>query len=246
MKVLVTGARGMIGRETVKALAAQGNRVIAVDRTGENGDAGAVSWVRLDLEDEAALRALVERTDPDRIIHLAALAHTAGEGDLSWERYRRVNVDCARHVFDAAGDRPVLLISTVDVYGFLDGAPVLPDTTPRPVSKYAKSKLLAEQACRRLPRYDIFRLSPVYSRDIRRDIQKRYYLKYPTVAYRVGKGVAWEVLSLEKAADTICRWCGEEPQNAVRIVKDDQPLRSLDAIAEERRGSPWFFPGCLC
>ena len=51
----------------------------------------------------------------------------------------------ARNVFDAAGERPVLYISTVDVYGFYDGkAPVNGGTPIHPVSKYGRSKAMAE------------------------------------------------------------------------------------------------------
>ena len=59
---------------------------------------------------------------------------------------KHLNYDCAKNVFDVAGDRPVLFISTVDVFGFYDGKkPVNGETPIHPVSKYARSKAMAEE-----------------------------------------------------------------------------------------------------
>lgn len=235
MNVLVTGARGMIGTRLVEGLLNAGHTVIGVGRSGDEVCEKNHFFYRVDLADRERLETIVERHAVDRVIHLAALAHTAGEVDLSWERYRHINVDCARNVFDAAGERPVLYISTVDVYGFYDGkAPVNGGTPIHPVSKYGRSKAMAEELCRKLGHYTIFRLSPVYTETVRRDIQKRYYLRCPTVAYRIGKGTHFEILSIENAVRAMVDWCQEEPQNDVRIIKDDRPMWTPDYIRAEQ------------
>ena len=183
MTILVTGAKGMIGSQLVRGLLDAGHIVIGVDRTGDDTCGGDYYHYKVDLADKDRLRTIADSNKVDRFIHLAALAHTAGEKDLSWERYKSVNVDCARNVFEVAEDRPVLFISTVDVFGFYDGKePVTADTKPHPVTNYGKSKALAEEECKKLPHYTIVRFSPVYTDTIKRDIQKRYYLKYPTIA----------------------------------------------------------------
>lgn len=235
MNVLVTGARGMIGSRLVRGLLDAGYGVIGVGRSGDEVCENNHSYYRVDLADREKLKAVVERSAVDRVIHLAALAHTAGEADLSWERYRHINVDCARNVFDAAGERPVLYISTVDVYGFYDGKEAVNGDTPiHPVSRYGKSKAMAEELCRRLSHYTIFRLSPVYTETVKRDIQKRYYLRCPTVAYQIGKGTRFEILSVENAVRAMVDWCREEPQNDVRIIKDDRPMWTPDYIRAEQ------------
>lgn len=227
MKVLVTGAKGMIGSQLVAELRKQKFDVIAVDRVAGDG------ITQVDLADKDKIRETAK--EADRFIHLAALAHTTGEKDLSWERYRHVNVDCARNVFEAAGDRPVLFISTVDVYGFYDGKePVNGNSPIKPVSFYGKSKALAEEECKKLKCYDIFRFSPVYTDEIKRDIQKRYYLKYPNIAYQVGKGTSFEILSIDNAVSTMVDWCNKETKNSVRIVKNPSPMWTPDYIKAEK------------
>lgn len=236
MNVLVTGARGMIGSGLVRALLGAGHSVIGLDRAG--GDESPSPRLRLfqaDLADGARLREIIDDTRPDRFIHLAALAHTHGESDLSWERYYHVNVECSKNLFELAGTRPVLFISTIDVYGFFDGkVPATPDSPLHPVSLYGKSKVLAEAECRKLPCYDIFRLSPVYTPEIKRDIQKRYYLKPPWLAYRIGRGSRYEVLDIRNALAAMVAWCGAEPTHSVRILKDAEPLDTAAAIREEK------------
>lgn len=235
MTILVTGARGMIGSRLVQGLLENGFTVIGVDRVGGDGCEGNCRWYQADLADRERLTAIADENHADRFIHLAALAHTSGETDLSWDRYRHVNVDCARNVFEAAGGRPVLFISTVDVYGFYDGKePVDGHTALHPVSRYGKSKAMAEEACKQLPHYTIFRFSPVYTETIKRDIQKRYYLKYPKVAYQVGKGAGFEILSIENAVAAMVGWCAEEPQNDIRIIKNPEPMWTPDSIKAEK------------
>ncbi len=227
MRVLVTGAKGMIGSQLVKGLCDAGHEVIAVDRIAGEG------ITQVDLSDKEKLAETAK--DADRFIHLAALAHTAGEKDLSWDRYKHVNVDCANNVFEVAGSRPVLFISTVDVFGFYDGKnPVNGNSPIHPVSKYGKSKALAENECKKLEHYTIFRFSPVYTDTIKRDIQKRYYLKYPSIAYRVGKGTNFEILNIKNAVKAMVEWCQEEPRNNVRIIKDPKKMWTPDCIKAEK------------
>lgn len=236
MNILVTGARGMVGSALVRVLLDAGHSVVGLDRA-DGGDAPqpGLRPVQADLADLPRLREIIETTRPDRFIHLAALAHTHGETDLSWERYFHVNVECSKNLFSLAGDRPVLFISTIDVYGFFDGkAPATPDSPLHPVSLYGKSKMLAEAECRKLPRFDIFRLSPVYTPEVKRDIQKRYYLKPPWLAYRIGRGSLYEVLDIRTAVAAMVAWCGAEPSNSVRILKDAEPLDTAAAIRAEK------------
>ena len=251
MTVLVTGARGMIGSAVVKELLERGYKVVGVGRSGEETTEGNYRFVRVDLTDRERLSEIVEASGAERIIHLAALAHREGMEELTWERYRRDNVDSAKNVFSCAGERPVLFISTIDVYGvYHGGAPVNADTPVNPVSDYGKSKALAERECQLLHHYDIFRLCPVYTPDNKRDIQKRYYLKYPSLAYQVGKGTAFEVLDIDRAAKAIADWCGSEPTNAIHIIKDLSccgppiPLRRKKRRAEQ--GSCCMCPPGAC
>ncbi len=66
-RVLVTGARGFIGRHLVLGLEAAGAEVIAADRGGD-------ADVKLDLRDRDTVRAAIESTRPEIVINLAAIA----------------------------------------------------------------------------------------------------------------------------------------------------------------------------
>ena len=240
MTILVTGAKGMIGSKLVEGLLRAGYDVVGIDRRADEPDAAnerpaAYRYIVADLADKEQLKTIVDENQVDRIIHLAALAHTAGEADLSWERYKHVNVECSKNVFEAAGDRPVLFISTVDVIGFYDGKkPVNNSTELRPVSLYGKSKVMAEDECKKLKCYSIYQLSPVYTDEIKRDIQKRYYLKYPNVAYQIGKGSEYEILNVRNAVAEMISWCQAQPMNEVRIIKDAVRMKTPDYIKTEK------------
>lgn len=232
--ILVTGAKGMIGSQLVQGLLDAGYTVIGLDRTGKETHTDNYHQYQVDLDDKKSFSEIAIQAD--RFIHLAALAHTAGEKDLSWERYKHINVECAKNVFETAGDRPVLFISTVDVYGFYDGKdPVNGKTELHPVTNYGKSKALAEAECKKLKNYTIFRFSPVYTSEIKRDIQKRYYLKFPNIAYQIGKGTSYEILNIKIAVNEMVEWCGEEPGNDIKIIKDSEPMWTPDYVKSEKK-----------
>lgn len=243
MKILVTGANGMIGSKLVEELQKAGFDVIGIDRVAGKG------IIHVDLADKEKLREIAR--EADRIIHLAALAHRTPKADLSWERYKHINVDCAKNIFDVAGDRPVLFISTVDVFGFYDGKEKLTANSPiKPVSKYGKSKAMAEEECKKIAKhYSIFRFSPVYTDEIKRDIQKRYYLWYPFIAYQVGKGTSYEILNIRRAVAEMVAWCFEKPKNEIKIIKDETPMWTPDYTkvekAEGRAKIVLYFPQWL-
>lgn len=244
--VLVTGASGMIGSATVKGLLDKGYRVIGVDCRECATEFENYTHFVVDLADKDSLVQIVKENSIERIIHLAALAHSVDGKEYTWDKYRHLNVECAKNVFDAAGEIPVLFISTVDVYGFTKGR-VDTQTKPRPVSHYAKSKVMAEEECSKLLHYNIFRFSPVYTDEIKRDIQKRYYLKYPSVAYRIGKGTEYEILNIKNAVAAMIDWCDSETNNSIRIIKDPQRMNTADYIRSEKNNGRaklvLYFPG---
>ncbi len=232
MKILVTGGAGMIGSHLVRALLDTGFEVISLDKK-PCLDSRAKS-VTIDLLDKQAVSDVISHSNVDKIIHLAALAHTTSGENPTYDDYYRLNVECAKNVFEASDDLDVLFISTVDVYGFTKGT-VSTETEIHPVTPYAKTKALAEAQCQNIcSKYSIFRLSPVYTAEIKRDIQKRYYLKYPKIAYLIGKGTDYEVLNIELAVKKMVDWCYGECDNLIHIIKDDSNLNTADCIKQEK------------
>ena len=234
MRILITGAKGMIGSHLVKGLLCAGYEVIGIDRCSDDLCEGKYVQRRVDLSDKKMLQTIVEEYKPDRVIHLAALAHSVDGKDFTWDKYKHLNIDCAKNVFEMANDIPVLFISTVDVYGFTKGT-VTAKTKLHPVSFYAKSKKIAEEECKKLKHFNIYRFSPVYTDEIKRDIQKRYYLKYPNIAYQIGKGTEYEILNVKNAVQAMVDWCGQEVTNNVHIIKDPARMNTIDYIRAEKR-----------
>lgn len=261
MNILVTGSAGMIGSYVVKGLIEKGHTVIGVDRVKPKEVFDGLTPVVLDLASKEDVNKVFEENKIDRCIHLAALAHTKGVADTSWEAFKKVNVECAVNLFEACAKHnvPVLFISTVDAIGMVKGL-INPETELNPISNYGKSKAMAEERLKEIWKewnncanegnsqthldtaecsqlsfgYNIYRFSPVYTEDVKRDIQKRYYLKYPNWAYLIGGGQQFEVLNVRKAVASMVEWVDKKVDNTIHIIKDEELLDSAQVIAEEK------------
>lgn len=236
MKILITGSAGMIGSYVVKDLLAKGHQIVGVDRRESDYRHENLRQVVLDLSDKKALNELFEKEKVDRCIHLAALAHFAGENDLSLERFMFVNVTCAENVFEACAshDVPVLFISTVDAIGMVKGV-ITPETKLNPISNYGKSKAMAEGRLKEIcQKWNIYRFTPVYTSSQTRDIEKRYYLKSPNWAYKIGRGGEFEVLEMSGAVKAMVDWVDRDVDNTIRIIKDKELLDVNRLIASEK------------
>ncbi len=135
-RVLVTGAFGNIGRETIRVLLDRGHEVIAADIRNKGNlavqaglrDAGAFETVWLNITDEKQVAELVARAAPQCVIHLAALIPPGIYIDV--ELSRKVNLDGTRYLIEAAADLPhkplFVLASSHTVHGYRNGARELP------------------------------------------------------------------------------------------------------------------------
>lgn len=236
MNILVTGSAGMIGGYVVKGLLEKGHNVIGVDRIAKDVQLQGLTQIILDLSSKEGVMQLFDDKKIDRVIHLAALAHIKGVVDTSWEAFKKVNVDCAENLFEACAKYkvPILFISTVDAIGMVKGV-ITPETELNPISNYGKSKAMAEGRLKDICNvWNIYRFSPVYTEDVKRDIQKRYYLKYPDWAYLIGGGQQFEVLNVNKAVASMVDWVDKPVDNTIHIIKDAELLDSAKVIVEER------------
>lgn len=239
MNILVTGSAGMIGSYVVKGLIEKGHTVVGVDRRkneNDNENDNKFRQIVLDLGSNDDVMRLFDVNKIDRAIHLAALAHTAGMKNLTWETYKHINIECAENVFEACAKHnvPVLFISTVDAIGMVKGT-ITPDTELNPISNYGKSKAMAEGRLKEICKvWNIYRFSPVYTPEIKRDIEKRYYLKYPNWAYKIGDGGKFEVLDINGAVAAMVNWVDKEVDNTIRVIKDKELLDINDLIKTEK------------
>lgn len=156
MRVLLTGAFGVLGVATVAALRERGHLVRCFDRPGraaerlarELGDGVEVRWG--DVRDPDAVRAAV--ADQDAVVHLAGVLPPVTE--QAPELAQAINVDGTRHVVaaaEASRHRPlVVFASSVSVFGPIAGRepPRHAGETPVATDNYTRHKLECEALLR--------------------------------------------------------------------------------------------------
>jgi UDP-glucose 4-epimerase len=146
MKVLVTGANGYLGRALCPFLMRRGYSVTTLTRQ---------PWLLpgttnhlVALNDVAGLHNYLQGQEV--VIHLAALAHQAGQETAAMESlYWSVNVEKTKilaHAALAAGVKRFIYISSIKVNGeSTTGIPYRFDSPPEPEDLYGRSKWAAEQ-----------------------------------------------------------------------------------------------------
>ncbi|HJP33200.1 MAG: dTDP-4-dehydrorhamnose reductase [Candidatus Latescibacteria bacterium] len=142
MKLLVTGAHGLLGRALLQAdWGADVKRV----GCGRHADpVGDVSCHAVDLTDADAVVELWRQLRPDRVIHTAALTDV-DLCETEPELARRVNRDVVAHVVAASAEvgAGVAHLSTDYVFDG-QGGPYSEQDSPRPLSVYGRMKLESE------------------------------------------------------------------------------------------------------
>ncbi len=135
MKVLVTGAAGMLGRDVVLAAGNAGHDVVGFGRT------------ELDITDAAALERKFEQERPDVVVNCAAWTDVDG-AEGAEEAATTVNGAGAGNAATAAAalGASVVQVSTDYVFDGAKGAPYVETDQPAPLSAYGRSKLAGEEA----------------------------------------------------------------------------------------------------
>lgn len=149
MKILLTGANGLLGQKLVTLLRQQ--PAVEIVATGRGASRLTdlypdLRFVALDVTDEAQVRQVLGQERPTHVIHTAAMTNV-DECELNHEPCWRQNVTAVEHLAAACAALDVHLthLSTDFIFDGSAG-PLAEDATPAPISYYGESKLAAERA----------------------------------------------------------------------------------------------------
>jgi dTDP-4-dehydrorhamnose reductase len=129
MRLLVTGAAGMLGRDVAAAAESAGHDVTALSRRD------------LDIADPAAVRAAVDAARPDAVINCAAWTDVDGAEEHEADA-TRINGEGAGNV--AAAAPYVVHVSSDYVFDGTATEPYREDDPTGPAGAYGRSKLAGE------------------------------------------------------------------------------------------------------
>lgn len=135
MRLLVTGAAGMLGHDVVAAAGRAGHEVVALARPD------------LDITDHSAVSAAVRGARPDAVVNCAAWTDVDG-AEAAEADATGVNGAGAGHVAAAAAAAGALVVQVSSDYVFSgDAEQPYPEVAPTaPIGAYGRSKLAGELA----------------------------------------------------------------------------------------------------
>ncbi|WIM98332.1 NAD(P)-dependent oxidoreductase [Actinoplanes oblitus] len=135
MRIAVTGASGFCGAAVARAAAAAGAHVLCLSRRpGPLGEHRP--W--------DATRTLPDLTGADLVLHLAAAVGDPPPGRAAAAGFHQVNVDGTARLLEAAGNRPVVWVSSASVYT-PSPAPIREDHPRGGLTAYGKTKAAGER-----------------------------------------------------------------------------------------------------
>lgn len=145
MKILVTGANGLLGQKIIHALAAEGVHTPVATSRGPLRYAFQGMFYEMDITDSLSVNRTIAAVKPDAIIHTAALT-MVDQCETDKEECWRVNVGGTENVVKAAERENAHLVHVSTDFVF-DGThgPLDESASPAPVNYYGESKLTAER-----------------------------------------------------------------------------------------------------
>lgn len=152
MKILITGANGMLGQDLCPTLEDMGHELVETDINN------------LDITDFDAVKTFLKEAKPELIIHLAAYTNV-DKAEEEPKKAELINAKGTENLAIMANelDIPIIAISTDYVFDGTKETPYVPSDKTGPVSVYGKTKLMGELAIQKhCTKYYIARTSWLY------------------------------------------------------------------------------------
>ena len=152
MKILVTGVKGQLGYDVVKALESRGYQPVGVDRE------------EMDLMNNNMIQNFIMNLKPEAIIHCAAYT-AVDQAEDEVEICYQINAEAVKVMAECAKklDIPMIYISTDYVFDGTKASEYVETDIPNPINVYGASKLKGEQYVQQLlEKFYIVRISWVF------------------------------------------------------------------------------------
>lgn len=190
MKILITGSNGLLGQKLVYLLKDKTNVTCVATARGDNRIKIKEGYIfeTLDLTDSARVFEVLQKHQPDCIIHTAAMTNV-DECELKPNDCELNNVIATKHLIEASKSfKPHFIYISTDFVFDGTAGPYKEEDTTNPLSIYAKSKLDAEHLVESsgLP-FSILRTMIVYG--VTDDVQRSNIILWTKNSLEQGKDI---------------------------------------------------------
>jgi dTDP-4-dehydrorhamnose reductase len=168
MRILITGAGGMLGKDLVRAFSGE-HKVYGIDREAsgtKNLAPGEIEFSQVDITNREEIVKAISEVKPEAVIHTAAYTDVDGCQKNKDLAYKVNGIGTKNVALASAKCRAVMIyISTDFVFDGDKREPYLETDEPHPLSIYGKSKLEGEKSLPSLlEKYLIIRTSWLFGR----------------------------------------------------------------------------------
>ncbi len=216
MKLVITGARGMLAQAVNRTANEHGHQTVSVPRE------------TLDVTDEAAVQALLREGRPDAVIQCAAYTRV-DQAETERDSAFAVNAhgaDCVARACAAIG-ATVVYPSSDYVFAGRANKPYQPTDLPEPINAYGASKAAGERAVRNAPRHYVIRTSWLYGAGARNFVA--------TILERARAGEALRVVHDQHGSPT---WTQDLARTILLLLEREAPAGTYHAC--NRGETSWY------
>ncbi|MEQ1586473.1 MAG: NAD(P)-dependent oxidoreductase [Cyclobacteriaceae bacterium] len=233
MKILVTGANGLLGYKLIQLLSSKAEIItIATGRKKINGLPNHVQFYELDVTNHDQSLDVLNKTKPDAVIHTAAMTQVdqcETERDLCW----KANVTGVENIIEACEKNNIHLVHVSTDFIF-DGTygPLDESATPKPVNFYGESKLAGEQAVQKSKlRWAILRTVLVFG--VTPDLSRSNIVLWVKKSLEEGKTInvvndQWRTPTLAEDLAMGCYLAASKKATGIYHISSDEMMTPFD------------------